>query len=113
MNSTRPKMDRENRAKQFMPFDALKGFREELKERERITVSKRTLSEEQKEELDLKLRQIHRMDMITVEYFQDGEYVQLSGVVSGIDAGGRKLKIVNTSISFDDISDLRGDNFET
>ena len=30
-----PKMDRANRAKQFMPFDALKGFREALAEKER------------------------------------------------------------------------------
>lgn len=34
-NNTHPKMDRLNRAKQFMPFDALKGFREALREKER------------------------------------------------------------------------------
>lgn len=34
-NSIHPKMDRLNRAKQFMPFDALKGFREALEEKER------------------------------------------------------------------------------
>ncbi len=31
-----PPMDRLNRAKQFMPFDALRGFREALAEKERI-----------------------------------------------------------------------------
>lgn len=31
----RAKMDPADRAKQFMPFDALKGFREALKEKER------------------------------------------------------------------------------
>lgn len=36
-NSKRPKMKREDRAKQFMPFDALKGFREALAEKERMT----------------------------------------------------------------------------
>lgn len=30
----RPKMDRNERAKQFMPFDAVKGLREALKEKE-------------------------------------------------------------------------------
>ncbi len=39
-----PPMDRINRAKQFMPFDALKGFREALAEKERIIES----AEEQK-----------------------------------------------------------------
>lgn len=29
------KMDKANRAKQFMPFDALTGFREALREKER------------------------------------------------------------------------------
>jgi len=33
-----PKMDRVKRAKQFMPFDALKGFREALAEKEKSIV---------------------------------------------------------------------------
>lgn len=32
MKKNHPKMPREERAKQFMPFDALKGFREALRE---------------------------------------------------------------------------------
>ncbi len=99
----RPQMDRSNRAKQFMPFDALKGLREALQEKERILVPKRELSEEQKEELDYKLRQIKKMDMVTVEYFQNGEYVQVTGVVTRIDETSRVLKIVNRKIDFGDI----------
>ena len=102
-----PKMDRENRAKQFMPFDALKGFREALEEKERIVVPKRELSEEQKEELDFNLRQIQKMAIITVEYFHDGEYVQITGVVSRIDETSKVLKIVNTKIALEDIVDLQ------
>lgn len=99
----RPQMDRSNRAKQFMPFDALKGFREALQEKERILVPKRELSEEQREELDYQLRQIRKMDMVTVEYFQDGEYVQMTGIVTRIDETSRILKVVNTKIAFGDI----------
>ncbi len=102
-----PKMDQSNRAKQFMPFDALRGFREALAEKERIIVPKRELSEEQKAKLDNKLHQIHRMDIVTAEFFQNGEYVQVTGVVSRIDEISRVLKIVNTKIPFDDIADLR------
>ena len=36
MANNRPKMDRADRAKQFMPFDALKGFREKKKKKERL-----------------------------------------------------------------------------
>lgn len=81
MASRRMPMDRENRAKQFMPFDALKGLRAALAEKERMIVEKRELSEEQKEELDRKLKQIEKQDIITVEFFDKGEYVKVTGVV--------------------------------
>ena len=45
------KMSREERAKQFMPFAALKGHMEALRMREKIVVERRELSEEYKEEL--------------------------------------------------------------
>ncbi len=105
-------MDRRSRAKQFMPFDALKGFREAVAEKERIIVPKRDLSEEQKEELDWKLRQIRRNDIITVEYFQNREYVQVTGMVTRIDYTIRTMDIVNTKIAFADISDLKCDMFQ-
>lgn len=106
MENNRRKMDRANRAKQFMPFDALKGLREAVAEKERIIVPKRNLSEDQKEELDWKLKQLQKKDIITAEFFQNGEYVQVTGMVTGIDNARRTLEIVNTKISFSDISDL-------
>jgi len=100
-------MDRENRAKQFMPFDALKGFREALAEKERLPVEKRELSEEQKAELSSRLRLLHKGDPVTTEYFQNGEYVKETGVVSKIDEAGRVLILEGHKIPFDDLSDLR------
>lgn len=105
------KMERSNRAKQFMPFDALKGFREALAEKERVVVLKKELSEDKKSELNYKLRQLQKMDIVTVDYFREGEYVQITGVVSAIDKEGKILSIVNTKIAFDDISDLQGEVF--
>jgi len=112
VENKRRKMDREIRAKQFMPFDALKGFREAMAEKERILVPKHDLSEEQKEESDWKLRQIRKKDIITVEYFQNREYVQVTGMVTRIDDVSRTLDIVNTKIAFADISDLKCDMFQ-
>ncbi|MDF2843095.1 MAG: hypothetical protein K0R00_1521 [Herbinix sp.] len=106
MESKRAKMDRENRAKQFMPFDALKGLREALAEKERIIVPKHDLSEEQKEEINLKLSQVRKKDVITVEFFKNIEYVQLTGMVSQVDNINRILVVVNTKIPFEDISNL-------
>ena len=39
----RMKMDRAERAKQFMPFDALKGFREALAEKEQLSYNNQEL----------------------------------------------------------------------
>lgn len=100
-------MTRSNRAKQFMPFDALKGFREALAEKERIIVSPRILSEEQKEELDFRLRRIGKENQVTAEYYHNGEYVKITGPVSDIDCVHRVLKIQDTEISFDDITCLQ------
>lgn len=112
MENKRRKMDREIRAKQFIPFDALKGFREAMAEKERIIVPKRDLSDEQKEELERKIRQIQKKDIITVEFFQNREYMRVTGMVTRIDGASRVLEIVNTRIAFTDISDLRCDLFQ-
>lgn len=102
----RPKMSRENRAKQFMPFAALKGYEAALREKEKIIVEKIELSEEMKDELDRKIRDIHRNDMVKVVYFHDEEYLEITGLVSRLDADARILKVVNTKINFVDIYQL-------
>ena len=102
----RHKMCREERAKQFMPFAALKGHMEALRLREKIVVPRKELSEEYKEALDFKLRQVKRNDIITVVYFCRGEYLRLTGMVSKIDNTARILRIVNTKISFEDLYEI-------
>ena len=99
----RYKMSREDRAKQFMPFAALKGYTEALRRKEKIVVEKQELSEEYKEALDYELRQVRRNDIITVIYFCKNEYLKITGMVSKIDETSRILKIVNTKIDFDDL----------
>lgn len=99
----RHKMSREERAKQFMPFAALKGYPEALRKKEKIVVEKQELSEEYKEALDFELRQVRKNDIITVVYFCKDEYLQMTGMVSSIDDTSRILKIVNTKIPFDDL----------
>ena len=105
----RPKMTREDRAKQFMPFAALKGYPEALAKKEKVVVPKAEISEEYAQMLDQKLRQVAKNDIITVIYFCNGEYLKKTGMVSRIDETARVLKIVNTKILFDDIYDISGD----
>ena len=109
---TRNKMDRENRAKQFMPFAALKGYEEALRAKEKIIVEKIELSEEMKVELNRRLHQVEKYDIITVVYFHKYTYLQVTGMVSRLDIYARILKVVNTKILFDDIYDIKSDKIE-
>lgn len=102
----------DNRAKQFIPFAAVKGYEEALRAKEKIIVEKIELSEEKKVELDFKLHQISKNDMITVVYFCKDEYIKIEGMVSRLDVDARVLRVVNTKIPFDDIYDLYVDTDE-
>lgn len=108
----RAKMSREERAKQFMPFAALKGYPAALRKKEKIVVPKVQLSEEAAEDLDFKMRQVQKNDMITVIYFNKNEYLKVTGLVSRIDKTARILKVVRTKINFDDIYDIEGENIK-
>lgn len=107
----RPGMSREDRAKQFMPFAALKGYEEALREKEKIVVPRMELSEEMKEQLDRRLPLIRQNDIITVVYYHQDQYLKLTGMVSRIDLDARILKIVNTKIPFGDIVQILGEQF--
>ena len=101
----RGRMNREDRAKQFMPFAALKGYPEALRKKEKIV-----LPEEYQEELDRKLRQIKKNDVVTAVFFFKGEYLQKKGMVSRIDTSARVIQIVNTKICIDDLYDIDKEN---
>ena len=99
-------MSREERAKQFLPFAALKGYPAALRRKEKIVVPKVEFSEDYQEQLDGKLRQIRVQDVVTAVYFREGEYLKVTEMVSRIDRTARVLKIVNTKIPFDDLYDV-------
>ena len=60
MPERRPRADR---AQQFMPFAALKGYYDLIRERERVAEPKRELTDEQALELSRKLSQLKRREM--------------------------------------------------
>ena len=63
-------MDVGRRAKQFAPFAALRGLDETIRQQEIIYEPKRDLSEEKKNELDMKLRILTYGMKIQATYFQ-------------------------------------------
>ena len=97
------KMPIEERAKQFMPFAALPGPPDALAAKEKVLVPKIELSPEMAEELDRQMHLIAKGKMATVVYFNNGEYIKITGLVARIDETSRILQIVNTKIPFADI----------
>lgn len=100
------KMPIPDRAKQFMPFAALKGLPDALAAKEKIAVEKVELSPEMAEELDRKMHRVKQGKIITVIYFKEDEYLQITGMVARLDPSSRILQIVNTKIEFDNILDI-------
>ncbi len=103
------KMPVSDRAKQFMPFSAVKGLEEALRGKEKIVVPKMELSPEMAEELDYKMHLLEKGKVVTVIYFSSGEYLKVTGLVARIDQTSRVIQIVNTKVQFDDIFDVRFD----
>lgn len=72
-----------NRAKLFLSYDALKGFKERIHEKERIVVNKPILSEDQLYELDWKIKQIKVGMMVSIVYYDNNQFVYKEGIVTG------------------------------
>lgn len=107
-NNTRGKMPVSERAKQFIPFAAVRGLNEGMvrKEKELALVSWIELSEESATELSKKLSLIEKGLVVSVIYFDKGEYVTLTGIVGFVDAVFHVLEIGNTKILFKNIHDI-------
>ena len=105
-NKPKYKMTIEERAKQFMPFAALKGYEEALRAKEVIIVDKITLSPEKAEELDYKMHNVERGSIVSIIYYSDNNYIKKTGMVAKIDTTSRFIQIINTKIYFYDIYDI-------
>ena len=98
-------MNRQDRAKQFMPFDALKGLQEELRIREerRTRVKKKTLSEDQIEKISRVLGRVQNGSKVNICLYSQGHYITIDGYVSELNQIYEYIKIGNEKIFFDDI----------
>ena len=105
-------ISRNDRAKQFLPFDALKGFKEALKEKEDEIeyVDKKELSEERLNELSEKLNTIEVGNSINIVYYIGNKYKKINGKVKDIDAVNKKIVLYeNININFGDILEIEKD----
>lgn len=107
-STVRAPMPPSRRAKQFAPFDALKGLSEAIARKEKIPTPKRILSEDAIAEINRQLSKLKKGIIVTVVYYCDyeQEYHQLTGAVVKVDTYWGLLQVGNISIDFHEIAEL-------
>lgn len=96
-------MSRAERAKQFMPFAALRGYGDEIKEKEKVITPKKELTDEQVQKLSDAVSALSKGDVVKAVYYDKDGYVEKVGAVSKIDAVYGCLYIIKTRIAFIDL----------
>lgn len=98
-------MTREERAKQFMPFDAMKGLQEALRDREErhTRVEKKEISEEIFHRNSRTLLKVKKGMKVAIYYHYAFHDVEKTGKVTQIDYVYKYLRLDEQKIYFDDI----------
>ena len=97
-------VSRSDRARQFLPFDALKGLQEALREKEVELDERKELSEESIEELSNKLQMVERGNKVRLVYYHQRKYRQIEEAVIDIKVIQKKLILEgDLRINFADI----------
>lgn len=100
-------MSREDRAKQFAPFDALKGLREALylKEYERNKINKGEVQIETAEKISKILLHLEKGNTLSVTYYSDGYYHKITGTAK-LNIENGTLNVSGKNIPMEDIMDI-------
>lgn len=103
------------RAKQFAPFQALKGLNEAIAAKEKRPVPRRILAEDAIVEINEMLTTLQMGQIVTVLYYgsYEQDYVQLTGPVIKVDFYWHSLQVGNTTIDFTEIAKLCTDGLAT
>ena len=102
----REKMPILQRAKQFAPFQSLKGFEDALKEKEKIYLSKKDVTVDKEIKINHILNNLKKDEKITVTYFNNGDYISIKGLFKRIDIYNQTITVDECKIPINDIWDL-------
>ena len=94
---------KEERARQFLPFNALTGHYQMILKQQRVSEPRRELSEDQQAALSDKLKLLRRNDLVTVTFYDTDSYVTKTGMITNIDCTFQTLTVVKTKIPFREI----------
>ena len=99
-------MNRVSRAKQFLPFDALEGFRKALAEKEEEYDVRKEFTEESFEELESQFNRLEKGSKTIVKYYKNKKYKEVYGTVTNIDYIKSKIQINGENINVCDIEKI-------
>ena len=94
---------KEERARQFLPFNALTGYYKMILEKQRVSEPKKELSEDEAAALSDKLKSLRQHDLVSVTFYDKDAYITKTGMITDIDFTFQTLTIVKTKIPFQDI----------
>lgn len=95
-----------DRARQFSPFAALRGYYDLVRERERVVEPRRPLSDVEARELGEALAQVRRGQLVRATFYENDAYRTVVGTVSQVDMIYHDLWIVRERIPFDELCAL-------
>ena len=100
-------MSMNDRARQFLPFESLKGLRDaiKIKDYEHERIAKGDLSEDMINKISDVLMNYERTKIYSIKYFIDGRYEVITGKMK-LNTINRIIEINSIKISFDDIMDI-------
>lgn len=105
--------DKASRAKQFLPFAALKGYYEEIRERSRVIEPRRERTDDENNHLSEISSQLKKGMMVKVKYYHVDAYETLEGLITHIDLTFRTVTIVKTKLALDDIYEISSDEISS
>ncbi len=122
-SSKHPRMTIESRAAQFAPFSALTGYKEAVRETERLTEERIILDEDVKIILNNKLQLINdnlkdQLELKFTYFIKDknkdgGKYIEKIGIVKTIDQINNLIILTDkTKINIKEIIDIDGEIFK-
>ena len=96
------------RAKQFAPFQALKGLNEAIAAKEKRPEPRKELTDEKKEQISNTLTDLRKGQQVTVVYYgsMEQETLQITGTVMKLDAYWQTLQVNKLVIDFSEIYEI-------
>lgn len=100
-------MDNRKRARQFLPFNGLKGYDELLVKARKKEEEEQPLSEDRAKKLNDILNHIQKGDLLRITFYEAGCCRTLEGTLESIDRPWHFLRLGGKNIPFRHIWEIR------